>query len=71
MMRVPTQDRLFEHNCQLKDMKLSGFNPRHLFYYCRECGGKLVINRTQEWEKLFREKPSLKLSKKLLELAEL
>ncbi|MDQ7823324.1 MAG: hypothetical protein RDV48_11055 [Candidatus Eremiobacteraeota bacterium] len=63
-----TLDNLFEHKCQVKDMKLSGFNPETLNYYCKECGGKLILKRTKPADEFINKHASLKLSKRLLEL---
>jgi hypothetical protein len=66
-MIIPTVDKLFDHNCQFKDMKLSAFNPKMLTYYCQICGGKFIIERDmQEWAGLFGEPINLRLSKKVL-----
>ncbi|MEW6279977.1 MAG: hypothetical protein AB1758_15210 [Candidatus Eremiobacterota bacterium] len=66
-MKVKTHGQLFDHKCQLKDMKLSGFGPKGLRYHCTECGGVLILRleRTQ-WDEAFGEKPTFKLSKKVL-----
>jgi hypothetical protein len=49
-------------------MKLSGFNPETLTYYCQECGGKLVIERTKKSDVYIKKNATLKLTKKLLDL---
>lgn len=66
-MFIPTEDQLFNHNCQFKDMKLSAFNPKTLTYYCQVCGGKFIIEKDMKnWGELFGEPITLKLSKKVL-----
>jgi hypothetical protein len=66
-MHIPTEDKLFEHKCQFKDMKLSAFNPRTLTYYCQICGGKFIIEKDMScWADLFGEPINLKFSKKVL-----
>ena len=70
-MHVRTVTQLFDHRCQLKDMKLSGFNPNSLRYHCTECGGVLVLKLDrQKWERAFGSNPSFKLNKKILEILE-
>jgi hypothetical protein len=67
ILNIPTEDQLFEHPCQLKDMKLSAYNPKSLTYYCQTCGGKFIIEKEiHDWQKLFGEPMNLKLSKKVL-----
>lgn len=67
-MHVPTEDKLFEHQCQFKDMKLSAFNPKSLTYYCQICGGKFIIEKDmKDWKDLFGEPITLRLNKKVLE----
>ncbi|MCD4785347.1 MAG: hypothetical protein K8T10_16130 [Candidatus Eremiobacteraeota bacterium] len=66
-MIIPTEDQLFNHSCQFKDMKLSAFNPKTLTYYCQVCGGKLIIEKDmKDWGELFGEPITLKLNKKVL-----
>ncbi|MFP4497826.1 MAG: hypothetical protein ACLFQV_06395 [Vulcanimicrobiota bacterium] len=66
-MYIPTEDKLFEHGCQFKDMKLSAFNPKTLTYYCQVCGGKFIIEQDmKDWDKLFGEPITLKLNKRVL-----
>lgn len=66
-MKLKTHGSLFDHACQMKDMKFSGFSPTTLRYTCNECGGHLVLKLDREmWEDLFGEKPSFRLSKKVL-----
>jgi hypothetical protein len=49
-------------------MKLSAFNPKTLTYYCKECGGKLVIDvEMKDWKTLFGEPINFRLNKKVLE----
>lgn len=68
-MHIPTEDKLFDHNCQFKDMKISAFNPRSLTYYCQICGGKLTIEKDRsEWEKIFGEPLNFELNKRVLEI---
>lgn len=70
-MKVRTQGQLFDHRCQLKDMKLSGFGPKGLRYHCMECGGVLVLKLDKsQWDDAFGEKPTFKLSKKVLQQLE-
>jgi hypothetical protein len=67
-MHIPTEDKLFDHACSFKDMKLSAFNPRSLTYYCQICGGKFIVERDmKEWGELFGEPITLKLSKRVLD----
>ena len=67
-MYIPTEDKLFDHNCQFKDMKLSAFNPKSLTYYCQICGGKFIIVKDmKDWVDLFGEPITLKLNKKVLQ----
>jgi len=64
---IPTEDKLFDHDCQFKDMKLSAFNPKSLTYYCQVCGGKFIIEKDmKDWNDLFGEPITLKLNKKVL-----
>jgi len=66
-MIIPTEDQLFDHSCQFKDMKLSAFNPKSLTYYCQVCGGKFIIEKDmKDWGELFGEPITLKLNKKVL-----
>lgn len=70
-MKVKTHGQLFDHKCQLKDMKMSGFGPKGLRYHCTECGGVLVIKLEREhWDAAFGDKPNFKLSKKVLQQLE-
>ncbi|HXE72987.1 MAG TPA: hypothetical protein VNO81_10030 [Candidatus Nitrosotenuis sp.] len=67
-MKLKTRDQLFEHACQLKDMKLSGFSPTTLKYHCTQCGGMLLLRlERQRWEAIFGARPSFKLSRKILD----
>lgn len=68
-MNVPTMEQLFDHKCQIKDMRLSGFNPESLTYYCNECGGKLTLKRTKKSDDYIEKYASLRLTKRLLELS--
>lgn len=69
-MLIPTEDKLFDHDCQFKDMKLSAFNPKSLTYYCQICGGKFIIEKDmKDWKELFGEPITLKLNKKVLKKA--
>jgi hypothetical protein len=52
-------------------MKLSGFNPETLTYYCQGCGGKLVLKRTKKSDTYIEKNASLRLTKRLLDLCEL
>jgi hypothetical protein len=66
-VNIPTKNQLFEHVCQLKDMKLSAYNPKSLTYYCQICGGKLIIEKDiRDWGDLFGDPINLKLSKSVL-----
>ncbi len=70
-MKVRTQGQLFDHRCQIKDMKLSGFGPKGLRYHCMECGGVLVLKLDRaQWDAAFGDKPTFKLSKKVLQQLE-
>jgi hypothetical protein len=69
-LNIDTTENLFEHKCQIKDMKLSGFNPETLTYYCQGCGGKLVLKRTKKSDSYIEKNASLRLTKRLLELCE-
>lgn len=64
-MLIPTIEKLFEHKCLFKDMKLSGFNPESLSYYCGVCGGKLSLNKTKKADEYIKAKANLKLSRQL------
>ncbi len=64
-MIIPTTENLFEHKCLFKDMKLSGFNPESLSYYCGVCGGKISLKKTQKADEYIKAKASLKLSRQL------
>ena len=64
-MLIPTIEKLFEHKCLFKDMKLSGFNPENLSYYCGVCGGKLSLNKTKQADEYIKAKANLKLSRQL------
>jgi hypothetical protein len=67
VVNIPTEDQLFEHACQFKDMKLSAYNPRSLSYYCQECGGKFIIEKDMhDWNDLFGEPMNLKLNKRVM-----
>ncbi|MCE1246692.1 MAG: hypothetical protein LWY06_08615 [Firmicutes bacterium] len=67
-MHIPTEDKLFDHACSFKDMKLSAFNPRSLTYYCQICGGKFIVEKDmKDWGELFGEPITLKLSKRVLD----
>jgi hypothetical protein len=69
-MKIRTVDQLFPHNCQIRDMKFSSFNPLSISYYCTQCGGRLVIKlKLDDWSEFFPDN-SLKLSKKVLIKAE-
>lgn len=66
-MKIRTTGQLFEHPCQIKDMKLAGFSPSGLRYLCSMCGGQFVLRLDREkWEKAFGENPSFRLTKKIL-----
>jgi len=68
-MLIPTEDKLFEHKCQFKNMKLSAFNPKSLTYYCQICGGKFIIEKDMKnWGDLFGEPINLKLNKRVLKV---
>ncbi|GEM_PF-1793402 len=69
-LNIPTIENLFEHKCQIKDMKLSGFNPETLTFYCQECGGKLTVKRTKSVNEYIEKHASLKLTKKMFDLSE-
>jgi len=67
-MHIPTEDKLFDHACSFKDMKLSAFNPKSLTYYCQICGGKFIVEKDmKDWADLFGEPITLKLSKRVLD----
>ena len=67
-MYIPTEDKLFEHKCQFKNMKLSAFNPKSLTYYCQICGGKFIIEKDmKDWGEIFGEPINLKLNKRVLQ----
>ncbi len=71
-MKVPTRGQLFPHKCQIKDMKLSGYNPSSLRYHCTACGGVLVLKLDRErWKEVFGEDTSFKLTKKILSTLEI
>ncbi|MBI3925397.1 MAG: hypothetical protein HY319_07660 [Armatimonadetes bacterium] len=66
-MYIPTTGQLFPHRCQIKDMKLSGYNPSSLRYHCTACGGVLELKLDRErWKEVFGEDSSFKLSKRVL-----
>ncbi len=66
-MYIPTEDKLFEHKCQFKNMKLSAFNPKSLTYYCQICGGKFIIEKDmKDWGEIFGEPINLRLNKRVL-----
>lgn len=66
-MKIRTTGQLFDHPCQIKDMKLAGFSPSGLRYLCSVCGGQFVLRLNREkWEKAFGENPSFRLTKKIL-----
>lgn len=68
-MKLRTTGQLFDHQCQLKDMKLSGFNPSSLRYHCTICGGAFLLKLDRDkWEEAFGENPSFRLSKKILQV---
>lgn len=70
-MKIRTAHQLFEHNCQIKDMKLAGFSPSGLRYLCTACGGQFVMRLDREkWEKAFGDNPSFRLTKKILQMFE-
>ena len=70
-MRIRTKDQLFDHSCQIKDMKLAGFNPTTLRYHCTVCGGQFFLKLDkQKWEEAFGENPSFRLTKKILSVLE-
>jgi len=70
-MNLNTHGSLFEHPCQIKDMKFSGFSPHSLRYTCNECGGHLILKLDRsQWAELFGDKPSFRLSKRVLALLE-
>jgi hypothetical protein len=70
-MKIRTTNQLFEHNCQIKDMKLAGFSPSGLRYLCSVCGGQFVMRLDREkWEKAFGDNPSFRLTKKTLQILE-
>jgi len=50
-------------------MKLSGFNPETLTFYCQECGGKLTVKRTKPVDEYIEKHASLKLTKKMFDLS--
>lgn len=64
-MHIPTTENLFEHECLFKDMKLSGFNPETLSYYCGVCGGKISLKKTKEADEYIKQNASLKFSRQL------
>lgn len=64
-MNIPTTEKLFDHKCLFKDMKLSGFNPESLSYYCNVCGGKLMLKKTKKADEYIKENASLKFSRQL------
>lgn len=68
-LNIPTTENLFDHKCQIKDMKLSGFNPETLTFYCQECGGKLTVKRTKPVNEYIEKHASLKLTKKMYDLS--
>ena len=66
-MKLKTYGSLFDHACQIKDMKFSGFSPTTLRYTCNECGGHLILKLDRsQWGELFGDRPSFRLSKKVL-----
>ena len=66
-MKIRTTGQLFEHPCQIKDMKLAGFSPSGLRYLCSMCGGQFVLRLDREkWERAFGENPSFRLTKRIL-----
>lgn len=66
-MKIRTTGQLFDHPCQIKDMKLAGFSPSGLRYLCSMCGGQFVLKLDREkWEKAFGENPSFRLTKRIL-----
>ena len=70
-MKIITKDQLFEHACQIKDMKLAGFNPAALRYHCNVCGGQFFLKLDKEkWEQAFGDNPSFRLTKKILQVLE-
>jgi hypothetical protein len=70
-MKLNTTGQLFEHNCQIKDMKLSGFNVSSLRYHCTVCGGQFLLKLDREkWEAAFGDNPSFRLTKKILQVLE-
>ena len=70
-MRINTKDQLFDHSCQIKDMKLAGFNPTTLRYHCTVCGGQFFLKLDkQKWEEAFGDNPSFRLTKKILTVLE-
>jgi len=70
-MNLKTHGSLFEHACQIRDMKFSGFSPHSLRYTCNECGGHLILRLDRgQWGEFFGDKPSFRLSKKVLNLLE-
>lgn len=67
-MKIRTTSQLFDHDCQIKDMKLAGFSPSGLRYLCIVCGGQFVLRLARErWEKAFGENPSFRLTPAVLE----
>ncbi len=64
-MNIPTTEKLFDHKCLFKDMKLSGFNPESLSYYCSVCGGKLMLKKTKKADEYIKNNASLKFSRQL------
>ena len=70
-MKINTIDQLFDHSCQIKDMKLAGFNPTTLRYHCTVCGGQFFLKLDKEkWEQAFGDNPSFRLTKKILQVLE-
>lgn len=68
-MKLPITEKLFEHKCRFNNMKVSGYNPETINFYCDVCGGKLALKRTDKAESYIKAKGTMKLSKKLLALA--
>jgi hypothetical protein len=68
---LKTADGLFEHQCGLADMKISGYNPKSLTYYCQVCGGKLEIGKPKdEWGEIFDDPESLQLTDRIFSFLE-
>ncbi len=66
-MRIVTKGSLFDHPCQIKDMKLGGFSPGALRYHCTVCGGQYFLKLDKnKWEEAFGDNPSFRLTKKIL-----